>query len=172
MKRIAILCSEKRAEDVYKRQIVDVVDASALERNPYLTLQLLELGKPVVVALNMMDIVEERGMEIDLHRLPELLGNIPVVPVSARKRTGLDVLLHAVEHHYEEQKTDSVVVYSPEIEEKIEKISQRFQEAYPDSHNAVSYTHLYPAGCRGFEGCCSVRHHQESSYCRRRLYWS
>ncbi len=115
--------------------IVDVVDASALERNLYLTLQLLELGKPVVVALNMMDIVEERGMEIDLHRLPELLGNIPVVPVSARKRTGLDVLLHAVEHHYEEQKTDSVVVYSPEIEEKIEKISQRFQEAYPDSHN-------------------------------------
>ena len=115
--------------------IVDVVDASALERNLYLTLQLLELGKPVVVALNMMDIVEERGMEIDLHRLPELLGNIPVVPVSARKRTGLDVLLHAVEHHYEEQKTDSVVVYSPEIEEKIEKISERFQEAYPDSHN-------------------------------------
>ena len=45
--------------------IVDVIDASALERNLYLTLQLLELGKPVVVALNMMDIVEKRGMEID-----------------------------------------------------------------------------------------------------------
>ena len=50
--------------------IVDVVDASSLERNLYLTLQLIELGKPVVLALNMMDIVEERGMEIDLHRLP------------------------------------------------------------------------------------------------------
>lgn len=108
--------------------IVDVVDASALERNLYLTLQLLELGKPVVVALNMMDIVEERGMEIDLHRLPELLGNIPVVPVSARKRTGLDVLLHAVEHHYEEQTADSVVEYSPEIEEKIREISSRIQK--------------------------------------------
>ena len=48
--------------------IVDVVDASCLERNLYLTLQLIELGKPVVLALNMMDIVEERGMEIDLHR--------------------------------------------------------------------------------------------------------
>ena len=57
-----------------------------------LTLQLLELGKPVVLALNMMDIVEKRGMEIDTHRLPEMLG-IPVIPVSARKRTGLDVLL-------------------------------------------------------------------------------
>ena len=78
--------------------IIDVVDASALERNLYLTLQLLELGKPVVMALNMMDIVEKRGMEIDTHRLPEMLG-IPVIPVSARKRTGLDVLLHAAAHH-------------------------------------------------------------------------
>lgn len=50
--------------------IIDVVDASALERNLYLTLQLLELGKPVIMALNMMDIVEKRGMEIDLHRFP------------------------------------------------------------------------------------------------------
>ena len=79
--------------------IINIVDASSLERNLYLTLQLLELGKPVVLALNMMDIVKERGMEIDLHRLPELLGGIPVVPVSAAKRTGLDILLHAVVHH-------------------------------------------------------------------------
>ena len=62
--------------------IIDVADASSLERNLYLTLQLIELGKPVILALNMMDIVEERGMEIDLHRLPEMLG-IPVIPVSA-----------------------------------------------------------------------------------------
>lgn len=81
--------------------IIDVVDASALERNLYLTLQLLELGKPVVMALNMMDIVEKRGMEIDTHRLPEMLG-IPVIPVSARKRAGLDVLLHAAAHHGKE----------------------------------------------------------------------
>ena len=71
--------------------IINVADASALERSLYLTLQLLELGKPVVLALNMMDIVEKRGMEIDLHRLPEMLG-IPVIPVSARKRRGLDML--------------------------------------------------------------------------------
>lgn len=68
--------------------IVDVVDASCLERNLYLTLQLIELGKPVILALNMMDIVEERGMEIDLHRLPEMLG-IPAIPVSARKKRAL-----------------------------------------------------------------------------------
>ena len=99
--------------------IVNVVDASSLERNLYLTLQLLEMGKPVILALNMMDIVEERGMEIDLHRLPELLGGIPVVPVSARKKTGLDVLLHAVLHHYEEGSKGSVVHYQKEIEDLI-----------------------------------------------------
>ena len=72
-----------------------MADASALERSLYPTLQLLELGKPVVLALNMMDIVEKRGMEIDLHRLPEMLG----IPVSSRKRRGLDSLLHAAAHH-------------------------------------------------------------------------
>ena len=75
--------------------IVNVVDASNLERNLYLTLQLLELGKPVVIALNMMDIVKERGLEIDLHRLPEMLG-APVIPVSARKRTGLPTLMQHI----------------------------------------------------------------------------
>ena len=90
--------------------IINVVDASSLERNLYLTLQLLELKKPVILALNMMDIVEERGMEIDLHRLPEMLGGIPVVPVCARrKRTGLDVLMHAVVHHYDREEITSVV---------------------------------------------------------------
>ena len=88
--------------------IIDVVDASALERNLYLTLQLLELGKPVVVALNMMDIVEKRGMEIDLHRLPEMLG-VPVIPVSARKRTGLEVLMHAAAHHAEAGRHDPII---------------------------------------------------------------
>ena len=65
--------------------IINVVDASSLERSLYLTLQLLEIGKPVVVALNMMDIVHKRGMEIDLHRLPEMLG-VPAIPVSGRSR--------------------------------------------------------------------------------------
>ncbi len=88
--------------------IIDVVDASALERNLYLTLQLLELGKPVVVALNMMDIVQKRGMEIDLHRLPEMLG-VPVIPVSARKRTGLEVLMHAAAHHAGSGRHDPII---------------------------------------------------------------
>ena len=133
--------------------IINVVDASSLERSLYLTLQLLELGKPVVMALNMMDIVEKRGMEIDLHRLPEMLG-IPVIPVSARQRRGLDVLLHAAIHHKDstgpdrlihEHKTVShhrhnhhaeyAMVYSDEIEDKIDMIIPELKNRYPDLKN-------------------------------------
>lgn len=118
--------------------IVNVVDASSLERNLYLTLQLLELGKPVVLALNMMDIVEERGMEIDLHRLPEMLGGIPVVSVSAAKRTGLGILLHAVVHHYEEGPAGNVLTYGEEIETKIAKLEVMMQARFPE-HSSVRW---------------------------------
>ena len=133
--------------------IIDVADASALKRNLYLTLQLLELGKPVVLALNMMDIVEKRGMEIDIHRLPEMLG-IPVIPVSARKRTGLDVLLHAAAHHKDCTDMDCLIhhhkymskhqhnhhseyamVYSDTIEDKIDLIIAELKKKYPDLPN-------------------------------------
>ena len=124
-------CIESGEVDV----IINVVDASSLERNLYLTLQLLELKKPVILALNMMDIVEERGMEIDLHRLPEMLGEIPVVPVSARKRTGLDVLLHAVVHHYEEGPHGVVMRYSKDLEEKIQKLEGILQASYGQMDN-------------------------------------
>ena len=124
-------CIEEDGVDV----IVNVVDASSLERNLYLTLQLLELKKPVILALNMMDIVEERGMEIDLHRLPEMLGHIPVVPVSARKRTGLDVLMHAVVHHYEEEPQGVVVRYDREIEDKLQRTEDELRKNYADLTN-------------------------------------
>lgn len=134
--------------------IVDVVDASNLERNLYLTLQLLELGKPVILALNMMDVVEERGMEIDLHRLPEMLG-IPVIPVSARKKTGLSILLHAIAHHseYEAQSPlihhhdnkksshrhnhheEYAMVYEDYIEDKIDVIISELTKTYPNLTN-------------------------------------
>ena len=121
--------------------IVNVVDASSLERNLYLTLQLLELGKPVILALNMMDVVMERGMEIDLHRLPELLGNIPVIPVSATKKTGLSVLLHGVVHHYEEGPKGTVVYYGDVLEEKIKKLEQ-FLSLSLESFYFISFFHF------------------------------
>lgn len=130
--------TRKCAMDDDNDVIINVVDASSLERNLYLTLQLLELGKPIVLALNMMDIVKERGMEIDMHRLPEMLGNIPVVAVSAAKRTGLDILLHAVIHHYEEGMEEYILDYPPEIEEKIGKLEVMMQAHYP-THSSVRW---------------------------------
>ncbi|MBD5465211.1 MAG: ferrous iron transport protein B [Lachnospiraceae bacterium] len=119
--------------------IVNIVDASSLERNLYLTLQLLELGKPVVLALNMMDVVRDRGMEIDLHRLPEMLGDIPVVPVSAAKREGLDILLHAVKHHHMESprlaEGKLPFTYPEPIETKIEKLQVMLSAHYPGHHH-------------------------------------
>ena len=111
-------CLEDGEVDV----IVNVADASSLERNLYLTLQLLELKKPMIRALTMMDIVEERGMAIDLLRLSDMLGAIPVVPVSARNRTGLDVLLDTIVHGYKEPPQGVIVRYTPGIENKICKI--------------------------------------------------
>lgn len=75
--------------------IIHVADALLLERSLFLTMQLLAEGKPLVLALNMMDLVRERGMDIDIGRLSRLLGGIPVIPVSARRRTGLEELMDA-----------------------------------------------------------------------------
>lgn len=145
--------------------IVNVVDASCLERNLYLTLQLIELNKPVVLALNMMDIVEERGMEIDLHRLPEMLG-VPAIPVSARKRSGLSILMHAVAHHSQYAKQgpfihhhtgkssshihnhhdEYAMVYEDEIEDKIDTIILWLKDRYPELPNyrwhAIKYLEM------------------------------
>lgn len=136
--------------------IVDVADASALERNLYLTLQLIELGKPMVLALNMMDIVQERGMEIDLHRLPEMLG-VPCVPVSARRKTGLEILIHTAAHHKDKAQGEKIihhhapeeshhkdagehhkkyaVVYTDDVEDKIDEMENRLRENYPQIEN-------------------------------------
>ena len=75
--------------------IVNVVDAANLERNLYLTVQLLEMGVPMVLALNMMDVARKRGIEIDVERLAGELG-CPVVPIVAVSGEGLDALKAAV----------------------------------------------------------------------------
>ncbi|WP_304943624.1 FeoB small GTPase domain-containing protein, partial [Vallitalea guaymasensis] len=67
--------------------VINIVDASNLERNLYLTLQLIELGKPVIIALNMMDVAKNRGFIIDISKLSKQL-NVPVVEVVATKKTG------------------------------------------------------------------------------------
>ena len=81
--------------------IIDVVDATNIERNLYLTLQLAELGRPMVVALNMMDMLKSRGVSIDVQRLEHFL-DLPVVPISASRGRGIKELIdrsvHAAEN--------------------------------------------------------------------------
>ena len=76
--------------------IINIVDATNIERNLYLTMQLLELGIPMVVALNMMDELRENGGSVLVNEMEEALG-VPVVPISAAKGEGIDELIrHAV----------------------------------------------------------------------------
>ena len=73
--------------------VIDIVDATNLERNLYLTVQLLELERPTVLALNFMDEVEKRGDKIDVARLSKELG-VPVIPITARTGEGIEELMH------------------------------------------------------------------------------
>ncbi|MQN01086.1 MAG: ferrous iron transport protein B [Lachnospiraceae bacterium] len=93
------------SEEVVSRQfildekpkgIINIVDATNIERNLYLTLQLLELNVPMVVALNMMDEVQSNGGSVNVNKMEKLLG-VPVVPISAAKNEGIDELVdHAI----------------------------------------------------------------------------
>ena len=76
--------------------VVNVVDANNLERNLYLTVQLLELGVPLIIALNVIDVARARGIHIDQAGLSNLLGNVPIVETVANKGQGLDHLLQTV----------------------------------------------------------------------------
>ena len=76
--------------------IINIVDATNIERNLYLTMQLLELGVPMVVALNMMDELRENGGSVLVNEMEEALG-VPVIPISAAKAEGIEELIqHAI----------------------------------------------------------------------------
>ncbi len=76
--------------------VVNVLDATNLERNLYLTVQVLELGVPVVVALNMADELRAHGMRIDGPGLARQLGGVPVIALTARRGEGLEALVAAI----------------------------------------------------------------------------
>ena len=105
--------------------IVNVVDAANLRRNLYLTFQLLELGKPVVMVLNMMDIAERRQIEIDIDLLSQLL-NIQVVEAVGARQKGKNEILHAIQRAGQQKITrpfrinyDQFEPYIARLEEKI-----------------------------------------------------
>jgi len=99
--------------------LVNIIDASILERNLFFTLQLLELEPRMVVALNQVDVAESKGIYIDPEKLSELLG-IPVVPTVATKNIGLQELMEKViEVASGEWKKPTTIGYGMEVESKI-----------------------------------------------------
>ena len=103
--------------------IIDLVDATNIERNLYLTTQLLETGIPVVIALNMADLVSKRGLKIDSSRLSMVLG-CPVVETSALKKTGLSELIDvALKIARQEEVALPKEIFSSDVEDSVSKVA-------------------------------------------------
>jgi ferrous iron transport protein B len=105
--------------------VVDIVDASNLERNLYLTVQFLEMDAKLIVALNMMDVAESRRYQIDSKELSRLMG-IPVIPMVASRNQGTRELLQTIVDVAENRiQVDGLTLkYGREVEEEIEKLEQ------------------------------------------------
>ena len=102
--------------------IVNIVDASNIERNLYVTAQLLEMGAPIVVALNMIDIAKSRHLDIDTEALAKRLG-CPVIPIVASAEKGIEALKAEMIHTaLEGLPPQTRITYAPEIEEAIAEL--------------------------------------------------
>jgi len=110
--------------------VVDVVDASNLERNLYLVVQLLEMGAPLIVALNMMDEADSRGYRIDVERLSQLI-RAPVVPMEANRNRGTQGLLDEIAKVTDKEIRipELIVNYGREVEDEITKLEGRISSA-------------------------------------------
>jgi len=125
--------------------VINIVDASSLERNLYLTLQFMELGIPVCIALNMMDVAEARGIDINVNLLSELLG-IPVIPVVARKGTGKYELMNQVIGSLKGNRYAHLdISYGSDIDMALDEIEDKIQgqsfltDRYPARWTALKY---------------------------------
>ena len=121
--------------------VINVVDASVLERNLFFTLQLMELETPLVIALNQMDIAKSKGIKVDIKKLEQLLG-VPVMPTVAVKGVGIAKLLDKAIETIEKKpaKKQSHVTYGEEVEEKIGKLVEKMknvQLVYPPIYVAI-----------------------------------
>ena len=101
--------------------IINIVDATSLERSLYLTTQLMELDTKVIIALNMADLLEKKGIEIDVKKLEEKLGT-KVFKISALKETGIDEIVKEIDNKKDLERTK---IYDNKIEEIILKISNK-----------------------------------------------
>ena len=108
--------------------IIDLVDATNIERNLYLTTQLIETGVPVVVALNMADLIEKRGLKIDTKRLSMVLG-CPIIETSALKGTGLkELIAEAVKVAKQSEHQLPGAIFSEKLEKAIDTVVPTLSE--------------------------------------------
>ncbi len=109
--------------------VVNVVDATALERNLFFTLQLLEMGTPLVIALNLVDSAKNKGITIDENKLGMFLG-VPVIPTTATKGIGVHEIVDAAIKQATRKSYDynNNIRYGPEIEKRIEKLEPLLRE--------------------------------------------
>ncbi len=109
--------------------VVNIVDAANLERNLYLTSQFLELGVPLVIALNMVDVAEKRGISIKNEVLSELLG-VPVIPIVARTGKGLTDLLDAVQEvsQQAQSRPQTLLRYGSDIDHSLQELIPLIEE--------------------------------------------
>ena len=109
--------------------IIDLVDATNIERNLYLTTQLIETGVPVVIALNMADLLEKRGIKIDVKRLSMLL-DCPIIETSALKGEGLDKLIDEAIKTAKKSSVDlPKEIFSKEMEEAVSEVKKVLPES-------------------------------------------
>ncbi|MFQ5840952.1 MAG: ferrous iron transport protein B, partial [Thermodesulfobacteriota bacterium] len=119
--------------------VVDVIDASTLERNLYLATQLIDLGVKLVFALNMVDVAQSRGLTVDHEKLSLLMG-VPFVPTVGSKNQGTKDLLNTIIRVAEDRESVSRHIhinYGVELEEEIEKVQEliRSSASSPDEHH-------------------------------------
>ena len=111
--------------------LINIVDATNLERNLFLTLQLIDMGTPMVVALNMMDMIESAGDKIDVDGLSRSLG-VPVVPISASKKTGIDELVKKIVQMAESKSKPSPTRYGSSFESAVSAAEEAVRGKVPD----------------------------------------
>ncbi len=108
--------------------VLTVVDASNLERNLYLVAQVIEIGHPTVIALNMFDLARAAGMEIDVDKLAEILG-APVVPTVGTKGEGTQRLLDEIVRLAQERSHPKPLIFADDVEEALGRIEERLKLA-------------------------------------------
>jgi ferrous iron transport protein B len=113
--------------------IIDIIDATALERSLYLTTQLAELNSDVIVALNMADILEQNGITIDTEKLSSLLG-LTVIRISAKTGQGIDQLIKTIrENKY--LRNSHLKIYAEDVQKEIDHIEGDLNHELEEAHN-------------------------------------